>query len=92
MKSQRRDAEKTSKKAKELESTRLLGKIFETHRIKKKIYNTYEMIKINIETYAKNCIDSMTVKNKKRTAKNESWASKTCQKYYNKSNKTQIQH
>ena len=50
------------------------------------------MIKINTETYAKNCIDSMTVKNKKRTAKNESWASKTCQKYYNKSNKTQIQH
>ena len=53
------------KKAKELESTRLLGKIFETHRVKKKFNNTYEMIKINTETYAKKCINSMTVKNKK---------------------------
>ena len=33
---------------------------------KKKIYNTYEIIKINTETYAKNCIDSMTIKNKKK--------------------------
>ena len=53
------------KKAKDLESTELLGKIFGTHRVKKKFNSTYEMIKINTETYAKNCIDSMTVKNKK---------------------------